>query len=74
MDDALERAAKAVGDRKALAKLLGISHQAIYQWKRCPSERVLAVENLTGVSRSDLRPDIYPADASRSRAKRTATR
>ncbi|WP_244276391.1 YdaS family helix-turn-helix protein [Methylobacterium indicum] len=35
---------------------------AVDQWVakgRCPVDRVLQVEGLTGVSRYDLRPDIY---------------
>jgi DNA-binding transcriptional regulator YdaS (Cro superfamily) len=42
-----------------LARLLGISHQAIMQWKRVPAERLLAIELLTGVSREILRPDLF---------------
>lgn len=33
--------------------------QAISQWKYVPVERVLAVEEVSGVSRHLLRPDIY---------------
>jgi len=37
-----------------------LSSQAISQWKRVPAERVLLVEAATGISRHDLRPDLYP--------------
>jgi hypothetical protein len=43
-----------------LAKAIKATPQAVSQWKRVPIYRVLQVERLTGVPRSDLRPDIYP--------------
>jgi|TARA_R110000796_G_scaffold21207_3_gene62514 DNA-binding transcriptional regulator YdaS (Cro superfamily) len=45
-----------------LAEGLGITTQAISQWRRVPAERVLSVERLTGVCRQDLRPDLYPRE------------
>lgn len=62
----LQNLKKKVGSVR-LAKLLSdegvpISSQAISQWHRVPSERVLVVEKVTGVSRHDLRPDLYPRD------------
>lgn len=55
-------AVKAAGGYAALARGLGIKQPAVYQWKRVPAVRVLEVERLTGVSRHDLRPDIYPRE------------
>lgn len=43
-----------------IARALGISRNAVGKWKRVPAERVLAIEAFTGISRHDLRPDIYP--------------
>lgn len=65
-----QRAADAVGGQSALARLLStesstITPQAVGHWCRSgqiPAERVLRVEELTGVSRHDLRPDIYPRE------------
>ena len=57
---ALDKAIKKVGTRYALAKGINLSPQAVLKWTRVPPARVLAVEKLTGVSRHDLRPDIYP--------------
>lgn len=61
---ALERAKNAVGGGRELARRLSaigrpITSQAIYGWRRIPAERVLDVERVTGVSRSELRPDLY---------------
>lgn len=46
----------------ALSKALGRSRAAVTNWKRIPSDHVLAVEALTGVPRQELRPDLYPPD------------
>ena len=60
----LQRATEAVGGAGKLADALGIRVQAIYQWKgQIPHRRVLDVERITGVSRHDLRPDLYPKEA-----------
>src|SRR6266702_7313405 len=55
----LERAVKAVGGVKALARLLGITPAAVYQWEKIPTERLLEVERVTGVPREVLRPEFY---------------
>jgi DNA-binding transcriptional regulator YdaS (Cro superfamily) len=50
------------GGRGRLTKVAlacGISHSAVWQWDRVPSDRVLAVERLTGIPRTLLRPDLY---------------
>lgn len=52
-------AAQKVGGIAHLAEKLGIARQAIYQWSRIPAERVVDVERITGVSRTELRPDIF---------------
>lgn len=57
---ALSRAVGLVGGSRRLARLLGLTRQAVEQWPRCPALRVLAVERATGVPRFELRPDLYP--------------
>lgn len=42
-----------------LAGECGITHSAVCQWDRVPSDRVLIVERVTGIPRADLRPDLY---------------
>ncbi|HEY7386300.1 MAG TPA: Cro/CI family transcriptional regulator [Beijerinckiaceae bacterium] len=58
----LEHAIEAAGGIGALARALGISQPAVSNWQKIPAERVLAVEAITGVSRSLLRPDLFPMD------------
>ena len=58
----LEEAIRAVGGVGALARGLGIAQPSVSNWRRIPAERVLAVESLTGVRRTVLRPDLYPDD------------
>jgi DNA-binding transcriptional regulator YdaS (Cro superfamily) len=50
--------AKAGGPSK-LSDVLGISRQAIEQWTVVPPKHVLRVEEASGISRHELRPDIY---------------
>jgi DNA-binding transcriptional regulator YdaS (Cro superfamily) len=59
MDDELKAAIKAAGGLRSLARLLGITHQAILQWEKVPAERILKIESITGVLRERLRGDLY---------------
>ena len=60
----VERVVKAAGGAAALARELTArgrkcSTQAISQWQRIPIERVADVEEITGIPREKLRPDIF---------------
>jgi DNA-binding transcriptional regulator YdaS (Cro superfamily) len=69
----LTQAIKKAGGQAALARVLArqtgrpIRQGHVWAWihrsRRVPPELVLAIEIATGVSRHDLRPDIYPRDA-----------
>jgi DNA-binding transcriptional regulator YdaS (Cro superfamily) len=52
------------GSQAALAAALGVGPMAVQGWKKrgIPAEWVLKVEAVTGVSRHDIRPDLYPLD------------
>ena len=51
-----------------MARLLGTTQASVWRWLnvtyQLPAEHVLTVERETGVSRHDLRPDLYPRDES----------
>jgi DNA-binding transcriptional regulator YdaS (Cro superfamily) len=60
---ALRRAVKVAGSATNLARMCGVTSQAVDQWLmrgRVPVARVLCIEQSTGVARHELRPDIYP--------------
>lgn len=47
------------GKQIRLAEHLGLQPSTVSQWKSVPPEHVLAVEAFTGLSRHDLRPDVF---------------
>lgn len=64
--DALQKAIEAAGGQEILAKHLGVPQSLISYWlnkakRGVPAERVPAIEDITGIPRHELRPDIYPA-------------
>jgi len=67
MIDVLERASEKIGLVK-LARALGVKHQSFYSWKKVPAERVLDLERVTGIHRSEIRPDLYPPRRRRAAA------
>ena len=69
---ALQTAIDRAGGSKPLAEALGITRQAVEQWRAVPPERVLQVERITGVSRYALRPDIYGSPPRQARPKKRA--
>lgn len=58
--DGMQQAIAAAGGAPALARTLGLSHQAVFKWTKIPSRQVIPIEALTGVPREILRPDLYP--------------
>lgn len=64
---ALRAAVGRVGSQSAMARLLGIAQPSVWRWLArelpLPAEHVLKVERETGISRHDLRPDLYPREA-----------
>jgi len=60
-DQGLDLAIRAAGGVGALARKVGIAQPSLSNWNRVPAERVLAVESLTGIDRTTLRPDLYGA-------------
>lgn len=64
MNTIVTQVVEAAGGAAALARHLGITSQAISQWSRIPSDRVIPIERLLGgrLTRHDMRPDLYPQD------------
>jgi len=55
----IREAASKVGGVPRLARKLGVSRQAIYQWTAVPVERAAELERVTGIPRRRLRPDLF---------------
>ncbi len=49
------------GLQARIAVACGISSAAVCKWRRVPAVRVLKVEEISGIPREVLRPDLYPA-------------
>ncbi|MCX5495403.1 YdaS family helix-turn-helix protein [Kaistia dalseonensis] len=47
-----------------VARAVSVNKATVTRWaqKHVPAERVLEVERITGISRHDLRPDLYPRE------------
>lgn len=60
----VQQAAARVGSLSELARRLGIKHPALYKWREVPPKRVLSLEKISGISRHDIRPDLYPREDS----------
>lgn len=66
MEKACEMAKSNAGGPAALARALEergekITPQAVSQWKIVPADKALKVEAITGVSRHEMRPDVFGA-------------
>lgn len=66
LDTPLASAVRLIGGQSATARLLSVDQSTVHEWLRSgrllPAEHVLKVECATGISRHDLRPDIYPRE------------
>jgi DNA-binding transcriptional regulator YdaS (Cro superfamily) len=62
--EALKLAVLRAGSQESFADAMGVAQGTVSKWlrlsKQLPAENVLTAERLYGVSRHDLRPDIYP--------------
>lgn len=63
---AVDAAAKKKGTLTAVARALGITRQAIHMWPEIgpPARHVIPLEEMSGVSRHQIRPDLFGADPS----------
>jgi DNA-binding transcriptional regulator YdaS (Cro superfamily) len=56
------------GTQLRLAKRLGLQPSTVSQWKSVPPEHALTVEDFTGISRHELRPDVFGPQPEQARA------
>ena len=59
----LERAIEACGGSAKLAQHVGITAQAVSQWRSVPPKRAQKVAEVSGIPLHELRPDIFPQPA-----------
>lgn len=69
---ALARAVELADGQLALAKKIGTTQSNVWTWlhkskRGAPAGYVLPIERATGVSRHELRPDIYPPEEAGAR-------
>jgi len=62
MDEGLKLAIERAGSIRKLARMLGISMQAVAKWKTVPAHQIIPLERSTGIPREMLRPDLYRRD------------
>ncbi|WP_080986742.1 MULTISPECIES: transcriptional regulator [Acetobacter] len=55
----IKAAVSAAGSKSALAKMLGVTSQAISQWKNIPPAHLEAISSLTKKGFHELRPDLF---------------
>ena len=60
-DRGLQEAIRAAGGVTELARRIGVTQPSVSNWRRVPAERVLAVEEVTGVKPVSLHHDISTA-------------
>jgi DNA-binding transcriptional regulator YdaS (Cro superfamily) len=66
--EALKRACDAAGGQKSLAERIGTTQSQVWYWLKrskrgVPAEFAPKIEGATGISRSELRPDLWPVEA-----------
>lgn len=61
--EALQVGIRRAGGVAAFCAAMTVSRTTVYRWinLRVPAERVVDIERITGIARSDLRPDLYPS-------------
>lgn len=68
---ALQKAIDAAGGQQVLAEKVRTTQSQIWYWlhrskKGVPAEYVLPIEAASGVSRNELRPDLFPLEKKRA--------
>lgn len=65
--EALQKVRRHFSTEQSMAEAFAVTQPTIWRWmnqsKQLPPEHCICAERMTGVSRYDLRPDIYPREA-----------
>ena len=72
MLEIVRKAADRIGGVPTLALRLGVTRQAIYQWREVPAERVGEICQATGIARAELRPDLFDLSLDEARWRQDA--
>lgn len=56
-----------------IARRIGITRGAIYQWDRVPAERLGQISSITGIPPERLRPDLFEGATGHGEPQRAAT-
>jgi DNA-binding transcriptional regulator YdaS (Cro superfamily) len=59
MNEITRTAIERAGGPRAVAPHVKLTRQAVAKWEVIPPKHVLTLERLSGISRYELRPDIY---------------
>jgi DNA-binding transcriptional regulator YdaS (Cro superfamily) len=73
-NEALKRACELAGGQKPLADRIGTTQSQVWYWlerskRGVPAEFVLLIEREVGVSRSELRPDLWSPEVVAAEAR-----
>lgn len=67
MGNNMEKLINFFGNKTAVGRALGVTHQAVIKWERTqvPADRAIQIEQLTNgaVTVRDLRPDLFETTA-----------
>ena len=61
---------KELGGPAKIARICGVSSQAVSQWKRIPRDHAKAIAEATGVPLQRLLPDVFGQEPARRTRKR----
>lgn len=63
----VRKAIEVAGGQTALAKAIGVTQGHVSSWLRrgnVPADKVIKIEAVTNIPRYELRPDVFPREAS----------
>jgi DNA-binding transcriptional regulator YdaS (Cro superfamily) len=69
VNEGVRLAIEAGGGLRSLARQLGIAHTSVLAWDKVPLRHLFTIEELTGISREQLRPDVFLAPRPRRKMR-----